>query len=201
MLEHVSPHAVAICVGRAPGGRGMAQEEVNDHLIRLARQGLRVVRLKGGDPMVFGRGGEEVQALVKAGVAVDLVPGLSSAWAALTLGGIPATHRGVSAVVTVVSGHEPERLPWPHLVGLGGTLVFLMAMAQLGAIAERLMAQGMSADTPAAVIEKASWPDQRMIVAPLRELAHAAEQQRMTPPAVVVVGHVVTVLPPIVGAP
>lgn len=195
VLERAKPGAMMLAAGRAPGRRGIPQDEVNQQMIDLARQGLKVVRLKGGDPMVFGRGGEEVRALMEAGIAVEVVPGISSAWGALTLAGIPATHRGVSAMVTVVSGHDPARLPWDHLAALGGTLVFLMAVSQLTAIVRQLIGHGMGGQVPAAVIEKASWPDQRVLISRLEDLPQLAEEQRVAPPSIIVVGDVVGVLP------
>jgi uroporphyrin-III C-methyltransferase/precorrin-2 dehydrogenase/sirohydrochlorin ferrochelatase len=158
------------------------------------------VRLKGGDPFVFGRGGEEWLACVAAGVPVTVVPGLSSAVAGPAAAGIPLTHRGLAADFTVVSGHlDPGRpadagIDWPGLANHAGTLVLLMAMDRLGLIADELIAHGMSPTTPAAVVHRATTDAQRVVRAPLSEIAAVAEAEGIGAPAVVVIGAVVDVL-------
>lgn len=195
VLEHVRPGALRQCVGKAPGGRGWTQAVINQELIFLARRWSRVVRLKGGDPFVFGRGGEEALALHQAGIAVEIVPGLSSAWGAPALGAVPVTHRGVAASVMVLEGHDPETLEWDVLGKTHATLVLLMAMGTIGVIAERLMDEGRDGATPAAVIEHASCPEQRVVRTTLRRLAHVIRTEQLVHPSVIVVGAVTDVLP------
>jgi uroporphyrin-III C-methyltransferase/precorrin-2 dehydrogenase/sirohydrochlorin ferrochelatase len=168
--------------------------------VQRARAGKRVVRLKGGDPFIFGRGGEEWLACVAAGVPVTVVPGLSSATAGPAMAGIPLTHRGVAADFTVVSGHlDPGRpadqgVDWPGLAAHAGTLVILMAMERLEFIARELITHGLPADTPSAVVHRATTDAQRIVRAPLGKLAEATEREGVGAPAVVVIGDVVDVL-------
>jgi uroporphyrin-III C-methyltransferase/precorrin-2 dehydrogenase/sirohydrochlorin ferrochelatase len=168
--------------------------------VSRARAGKRVVRLKGGDPFVFGRGGEEWLACVAAGVPVSVVPGVTSAVAAPAVAGIPLTHRGVAADFTVVSGHlDPGRpsdrgVDWPGLAASGGTLVLLMSMDRLDLIADELIRHGRPAATPSAVVHRATLDGQRVVRAPLRELAGAVRREGIGAPAVIVVGAVVDVL-------
>ncbi|WP_375475063.1 uroporphyrinogen-III C-methyltransferase [uncultured Jatrophihabitans sp.] len=186
--------------GKSAHRHNLTQQQINEVLVDRARAGKRVVRLKGGDPFVFGRGGEEWLACVAAGVPVHVVPGLSSALAAPAAAGIPLTHRGVAADFTVVSGHlDPGRpgdagVDWAALAATPGTLVLLMAMDRLGPIAGQLIAHGRSAATPAAVVHGASTAAQRVVRAPLAEIDAAARRAGVGAPAVVVVGEVVDVL-------
>ena len=162
VLALVPAHVELIDVGKRPG-RGVAQELTNVLLVQLARAGKRVVRLKGGDPFVFGRGGEEALALVEAGIPCEIVPGISSAVAAPAAAGIPVTHRGVSASFTVVTGHRQRGetpVNWAALAQAGGTIVVLMGVAQRREIAAALIAGGMAADTPVAAIRKATTDEQ-----------------------------------------
>jgi uroporphyrin-III C-methyltransferase len=147
-----------------------------------------VVRLKGGDPFVFGRGGEEALALATAGVSFEIVPGITSAFAAPAAAGIPVTHRGLSASVTVINGHDAEQHDWQGLAASSGTLVFLMAVERLEDIIDRLLANGRPEDEPAALIEWATTPRQRVVSAPLNEIVEAAFVATVQPPAVLVVG-------------
>jgi uroporphyrin-III C-methyltransferase/precorrin-2 dehydrogenase/sirohydrochlorin ferrochelatase len=188
VLEHAAPGADLIDVGKRPGGAGPSQQKINTLLVDLARQGRRVVRLKGGDPFVFGRGGEEALALAQAGVDFEIVPGISSALAAPAAAGIPVTHRGLSASVTIVNGHDADQHDWPALARGGGTLVFLMAVEHLETIARQLLAHGRAATEPAALIEWATLPRQRVLAAPLAEIASQARSSGFEPPAVLVVG-------------
>jgi uroporphyrin-III C-methyltransferase/precorrin-2 dehydrogenase/sirohydrochlorin ferrochelatase len=158
-----------------------------------------VVRLKGGDPFVFGRGGEEVLACAKAGVPVTVVPGVTSPIAAPALAGIPVTHRGVAHEFAVVSGHVPPESPqslvdWAALAKLRGTLVIMMGLKNLPAIAARLVADGRSADTPAAVVQEGSTEAQRVLRGTLGSIAAASREAGIRPPAVVVIGDVVATL-------
>ncbi|MBV9328758.1 MAG: uroporphyrinogen-III C-methyltransferase [Chloroflexi bacterium] len=188
VLAHASPTAERIDVGKRPGAHGATQSDINALLVDLARQGRRVVRLKGGDPFVFGRGGEEALALAAAGVDFEIVPGISSALAAPAAAGIPVTHRGLSASVTVVNGHDAAQHDWRALARGGGTLVFLMAVEHLETIVERLLAHGRSPEEPAALVEWATLPQQRVLAAPLAEIATQARLDQFEPPAVLVVG-------------
>jgi uroporphyrin-III C-methyltransferase len=177
--------ADALCVDR---GR-LDQAEIDDLLVRLGRRGLEVVRLKGGDPFVFGRGGEEVLALASAGVPFEVVPGVSAVAAVPAAAGIPITHRGISSQVTIVSGHDPDDVDFADLANAPGTLVLFMGLAALPAIVQGLVAAGKAPGTPTAVISRGTTPEQRTVVGPLREIAEAARS--LQPPALVVVGGVV----------
>ena len=176
--------ADAIRIGREP----LEQEEINRMLVRLARRGLDIVRLKGGDPFLFGRGGEEALALVEAGVPFEVVPGVSSLAAVPASAGIPVTHRGIASQVTIVNGHGP--LDFASLAAAPGTLVLFMGLGRLEALADGLIEHGRAPSTPAAVIASGTLPDQRVVVAPLDRIAEAAED--LAPPALVVVGDVVS---------
>jgi uroporphyrin-III C-methyltransferase/precorrin-2 dehydrogenase/sirohydrochlorin ferrochelatase len=186
--------------GKSAHRHNLTQAEINEVLIDRARAGRRVVRLKGGDPFVFGRGGEEWLACVSAGVPVTVVPGISSALAGPALAEIPLTHRGVAADFTVVSGHlDPGRpadegIDWPGLATHAGTLVLLMAMDRLDLITKELVEHGKDPATPAAVVYKATTADQRVVRARLDTLAEAAARDGIGAPAVVVIGDVVDVL-------
>jgi uroporphyrin-III C-methyltransferase len=175
----------------------LGQREIDDLLVRLGRRGLEVVRLKGGDPFVFGRGGEEALALAQAGVPYEVVPGVSSLAAVPGAAGIPVTHRGIASQVTAVAGHDPSELDFDVLARMDGTLVFFMGLAALPAIAEGLVGAGKAPDTPAAVVSGGTTTDQTTVVAPLRDLAEAAAA--LASPALVVVGEVVR-LAEILGA-
>jgi uroporphyrin-III C-methyltransferase len=168
----------------------LTQEQVNDLLVEHGRAGRRVVRLKGGDPFVFGRGGEEVEALVAAGLEYEVVPGVSNLTAAPALAGIPLTHRGVSAEITVITGTsgDGEDLDYARLAASPGTLVIFMGLRRLAHIADNLILAGRSVDEPAAVISHASLPDQRVVVAPLSSIAAAASE--LASPALAIVGPV-----------
>ena len=169
------------------------QAELNTLLVELGRQGLEVVRLKGGDPFVFGRGGEEAEALVAAGVPYEVVPGVSALSAVPASAGIPVTHRGVSAQVTLVSGHSAagEVLDFAQLAGTPGTLVVFMGLAHLEEIAVGLIDAGKAPYTPAAVVSRGTLPDGRSVTGELREIARLA--RGIESPALLVVGDVVAV--------
>jgi uroporphyrin-III C-methyltransferase/precorrin-2 dehydrogenase/sirohydrochlorin ferrochelatase len=193
-------------VGKTPRGPAADQADINALLVERARQGDVVVRLKGGDPFVLGRGAEEVAACAAAGLEVEVVPGVSSVTAAATLAGIPLTRRGTAQEFTVASGHVPPGDPrstvnWPVLAGGTGTIVLLMAVANLAVIAEALIAGGRSPSTPAAVIENASLPGQRIVRGSLGTIAAQAVEDGVEPPAIVVVGAVVSDLTDAAGAP
>jgi uroporphyrin-III C-methyltransferase / precorrin-2 dehydrogenase / sirohydrochlorin ferrochelatase len=200
LLDSLADDVEVIDCGKSAHRHNLTQAEINAVLVERALAGKRVVRLKGGDPFVFGRGGEEWLACLAAGVPVTVVPGLTSATAGPALAGIPLTHRGLAADFTVVSGHlDPGRpvgegVDWPGLAAHGGTLVLLMAMERLALIAKELIEHGRSPATPAAVVHKATLPGQRVVRAPLEQIAAAAEREGIGAPAVVVVGAVVDVL-------
>ena len=180
-------------VGKRPGAPGMSQDEINDQLVRLGRSGRRVVRLKGGDPFVFGRGGEEAQALASAGVPFEVVPGVTAGVAAPAYAGIAVTHRDAASAVAFVTGHEdPERresaLDWEALARFPGTLVFYMGVRSLSLIAERLTAAGRPTEEPAAVVERGTLPGQRTISGTLADIAARCEEAALKAPAITLVG-------------
>ncbi|MBV8080850.1 MAG: uroporphyrinogen-III C-methyltransferase [Actinobacteria bacterium] len=172
---------------------GMAQHELNDLLVDLGRQGFDVVRLKGGDPFVFGRGGEEALALLEADLPFEVVPGVSAMSAVPASAGIPITHRGVSAQVTLVSGHSAngDELDYAQLAGTPGTLIVFMGLAQLPKLAASLIAAGKPADTPAAVVSRGTHADGESVSGELHEIAELAAD--LSSPALLVVGDVVAV--------
>ena len=188
----LAPGAEVIDVGKLPGHHAVPQSEIERILVERALAGLTVVRLKGGDPYVFGRGGEEVAAAVGAGVPVTVVPGVSSAVGVPGAAGIPVTHRGVSHVVTIISGHVPlDDQRARALADLGGTVVVLMGMHNLVPIAAALERCGLNPDTPAAVVERGFTPDQRSLIGTLGTLPGLVERGGAASPAVIVIGEVV----------
>ncbi|GLY01415.1 uroporphyrinogen-III C-methyltransferase [Actinoplanes sp. NBRC 101535] len=198
LLGELRPEVELIDAAKIPYGPSAAQEEINRILVDRAAQGKFVVRLKGGDNFVFGRGGEEAQACAKAGVPVRVVPGVTSSIAAPALAGVPVTHRGVAHEFTVVSGHIPPEHPdslvdWAALARLRGTLVVLMGLKNLPFIAARLIAEGRAAGTPVAVVQEGSTSHQRSLRSTLGEVADEVAKAGIRPPAVVVIGEVVTV--------
>jgi len=198
LLGELRPEVEFVDAAKIPYGPAAAQEEINRILVERALEGKFVVRLKGGDPFVFGRGGEEAIACARAGVPVLVVPGVTSSIAVPALAGIPVTHRGVAHEFTVVSGHVPPDSPaslvdWPALGRLRGTVVVLMGLKNLPAIAARLIAEGRPADTPVAVVQEGSTVHQRVLRSSLAAVAVEAAEAGIRPPAVVVVGDVVDV--------
>ena len=168
----------------------LSQERINRLLVELALEGLEVVRLKGGDPFVFGRGGEEALALAEAGIRFEVVPGVSALAAVPAAAGIPLTHRGVSAQVRILSGRSADGEPELEAATGAGTLVLFMALNELASVCERLLAGGLDPATPAAVISRGTCPDQEVVVADVADIAEAAAG--LPGPALVVVGEVVT---------
>jgi uroporphyrin-III C-methyltransferase / precorrin-2 dehydrogenase / sirohydrochlorin ferrochelatase len=196
LLDLLPSGVEVIDVGKNPRGHAAEQAEINRLLVDRARQGGVVVRLKGGDPFVLGRGSEEVDACVAEGITVEVVPGLSSSLAAATLAGVPLTERGTTQHFTVVSGHVPpgdarSSVDWSLLAATDATLVLLMAVANLRAISVALVDNGRKPETPVAIVENASLPTQRVITATLGEVADVAEAHVVVPPAVVIIGDVV----------
>ncbi|RDG38529.1 uroporphyrinogen-III C-methyltransferase [Streptomyces corynorhini] len=196
LLNELPPHVELIDAAKIPYGRAMAQEAINDALIEHARAGKAVVRLKGGDPFVFGRGMEEVHALAAAGIACTVVPGISSSISVPGAAGIPVTHRGVAHEFTVVSGHvAPEDarslVDWAALAKLRGTIVVLMGVDKIGSIARALMEHGKAPETPLALIQEGTTAAQRRVDATLATVAEVVRAQEVRPPAVIVIGDVV----------
>jgi uroporphyrinogen III methyltransferase / synthase len=192
-LDGARPDAELRYVGKEPGSTAVSQDEINAQLVALGQAGRRVVRLKGGDPFVFGRGGEEAEALAAAGVRFEVVPGVTAGVAAPAYAGIPVTQRALSSAVAFVTGHEdPSKdgsaLDWEALARFPGTLVFYMGIKSLPLIAERLMAAGRPGSEPAAVVASGTHPSQTTVSGTLAEIASLAEGLR--PPAVTVVGPV-----------
>lgn len=201
LLDELHRDVELIDAAKLPRGRSAQQEEINRILVDRARQGKVVVRLKGGDPYVFGRGFEEALACAAAGVGWTAVPGITSSISVPAALGIPVTHRGVAHEFTVVSGHLPpghadSLVNWPGLARLSGTLVLLMAVENLPPITRTLIEHGRAADTPAATIADGTLPGQRMVTSDLAGIAGATAAAGIRAPAVVVVGEVVTVAGP-----
>jgi uroporphyrin-III C-methyltransferase len=196
LVAEAPPAAERVFAGKARGFAALEQHEIEALLIARALAGKHVVRLKGGDPYVFGRGGEEVASLVAAGVPVEVVPGVSSAVAAPASAGIPVTHRELSSSLTIVTGHEDPTKPeaavdWDWLAASHGTVVILMGLSQLPGIRDRLIAGGRSPETPAAAIASGTRPEQRVVSATLVDLPEVVAAAQLVAPALVVVGDVV----------
>ncbi|MGH7957592.1 MAG: uroporphyrinogen-III C-methyltransferase [Opitutaceae bacterium] len=184
-----------VFVGKKGGGFCCPQHRIEETLIRLARQGKRVVRLKGGDPFIFGRGGEEAEALAAAGIPFEIVPGVTAALAAAAYAGIPLTHRAHSSGVVFLTGHEDPHKPdaairWEDYGRLGATLCVYMGMKNLGTITRRLQAGGLAAETPAAVIQCATTADHRQMISSVGTIALESEHAGFGAPAIVVIGEV-----------
>jgi uroporphyrinogen III methyltransferase/synthase len=194
-LAGARPDAELLYVGKEPGEAAVAQDQIESIMVDRAAAGLSVVRLKGGDPFVFGRGGEEAEALAAAGVDFEVVPGVTSGVAAPAFAGIPLTHRDDASAVAFVTGHEdPEKdesaIDWPALGAFPGTLVLYMGVKRLPRIAERLIAAGRDAAEPAAAIERGTLPGQRTVTATLGELPAAAAAEDIRAPAILLIGPV-----------
>jgi len=189
LLDELDPEVEVVEAGKAPHAHTLTQHQINELLVERAQAGKRVVRLKGGDPFVLGRGGEEVAACVAAGVPVDVVPGVTSAIAVPGAAGIPVTHRGLSRQVTIVSAHDSDT-DWSALARLDGTLVLLMGVARLTDHAARLVAAGLAPTTPVAVVENGTLPSQRTTTGTLADIGAVAAARGVGNPAVVVVGDV-----------
>jgi uroporphyrin-III C-methyltransferase/precorrin-2 dehydrogenase/sirohydrochlorin ferrochelatase len=197
LLDELPPDVEIIDAAKIPYGRAMTQDEINAALISNARAGRFVVRLKGGDPFVFGRGAEEVLACLQAGLPVTVVPGVTSAIAVPAAAGVPVTHRGMAQEFHVISAHVPpddekSTVDWPAVAASSGTLVLLMATERLHLIAEVLIRNGRLPGTPVLVVADGTLPTQRTINGTLQTVASQAAAAGIRPPAVVVVGEVVT---------
>ncbi len=198
LLKHVPASATKIYAGKKGGTKHThTQEEINQMLVDWALAGKMVVRLKGGDPFIFGRGGEELEELAKAGVPFEVVPGVTSATAAATYAGIPITHRAHTASVSFITGHEEpgkenSNLDWSKLATGAGTLVIYMGIKNLPMIVDNLINNGRDPQTPVAVVRWASTPEQQSVVATLETIVHKVEEAAIKPPALVIVGEVVS---------
>jgi uroporphyrinogen III methyltransferase/synthase len=195
-LEYAHPKAELIYVGKQGGSHTMSQEDINALLCEKAVRGLNIVRLKGGDPFIFGRGGEEAQELFKAGVPFEVIPGITSAIAVPAYAGIPLTHRDYTATVAFITGHEDptkeqSNIEWEKLATSVGTLVFLMGIGNLAEIAKNLIQFGRSQDTPVAVIQQGTIAKQKTVVGTLQNITGKAGEQGIKPPGIIVVGEVV----------
>jgi uroporphyrin-III C-methyltransferase len=190
MLDEARPGAIRIFAGKTPHRHTMAQAEINSLLINYASLGYTVARLKGGDPFIFGRGGEEALALADAGIPFEIVPGVTSAIAAPAYAGIPVTHRGASTAVTIITGHEGTTVDWKALAALGGTIVILMGVATLPSITQCLIANGLAPATPAAVIQNGTTNIQRSVSGTVADIATLAAEAGLESPATTVIGAV-----------
>jgi uroporphyrin-III C-methyltransferase len=206
VLELAPPQAERICVGKTVDRPGWRQEDTNRLLVAEARAGKAVVRLKGGDPFVFGRGGEEALACREAGIDVEVVSGVSSAVAAPAAAGIPVTHRGMATGVAFVTGHEDPTKPdsqvdWEALARFHGTLVFLMGVGRLGRITGRLLAGGRAPDTPVALVRWGTTERQEVLTGDLLGISDAARRAGFASPATIVIGEVVDLHAVLAAAP
>jgi uroporphyrin-III C-methyltransferase/precorrin-2 dehydrogenase/sirohydrochlorin ferrochelatase len=197
ILALVRRDARLIPVGKSPHGPSTNQQAINNLLVRLVRQGLRVCRLKGGDPLIFGRGGEEIEALTEAGLPVEVVPGITAAAGCAAAMAIPLTHRDVSSAVTFVTGHDAgddapgSGVDWPALAASRQTLAIYMSVARLERICARLIENGRAPDTPAAIIENGTTEAQRDVVGTLETIAAQTIEHNIAAPAMLIVGDVV----------
>ncbi|RED64101.1 uroporphyrinogen-III C-methyltransferase [Cohnella lupini] len=196
LLNHARPDAERIYVGKLPDRHTMKQEDINQLLVDLALQGKTVIRLKGGDPTVFGRVGEEADLLQKNGILYEIIPGITSAIAVPAYAGIPVTHRDMASSFSVITGHEsPDKLDhsiyWDKVTNATGTLVFLMGVAKIGYISEQLIKHGRSVDTPVALVQWGTRAEQRTVVGTLGDIDEKVKAANLKPPAVIVVGDVV----------
>ncbi len=196
ILKMLPESAEKIDVGKYAGNHKLSQWQINELLVKRAKEGKIVVRLKGGDPYLFGRGGEEAQTLAQEGIEVEIVPGITSAIAVPAYAGIPITHRDYASMVTFITGHEdPEKedtaLDWELLARFKGTLVILMGVSMLSRNVKELVKHGKSIDTPVAVIERGTRPDQRVTIGTLADIVGLCKQRKVKAPAITVIGDVV----------
>ncbi|MDI6783057.1 MAG: uroporphyrinogen-III C-methyltransferase [bacterium] len=196
LLSYARPEAELIYVGKTGGDHTLPQEQINQLLIEKAQSGKTVCRLKGGDPCVFGRGGEEAEELVAAGLEFEFIPGITSAIAVPAYAGIPVTHREYTSTFAVITGHEDptkdsSSIQWEKLATSVGTLVFLMGVGNLPLIVEQLIKYGRPKDTPVALIRHGTLPKQETLIGTLADIAAKAKQQKFKPPAIIIVGEVV----------
>jgi uroporphyrin-III C-methyltransferase len=196
LLALARPGTDKIYAGKRAGVKSCKQDEISDTLVRLAKDGKRVLRLKGGDPFVFGRGGEEAQALARARVPFRIVPGITAGIGGLAYAGIPLTHRDIASAATFVTGHDregivPETVDWTAIARGSPVIVLYMGLTQLARNATRLIAAGRPADEPVAIISRATTPAQRVVVASLADAAASAAAAGIEAPTIIVIGEVV----------
>lgn len=200
IISEIPESKIKIYVGRAVGDPTTHQKETNNRMVEYAGKGLNVLRLKGGDPFIFGRGAEEAEFLAERGIKFEIVPGISSAVASPAYAGIPLTHRALASSVAIVTGHEEDgkseanrAVNWPALAKASDTIVVLMGIAQLEKIASDLVSNGRSPDTPVAIIEKGTTASQRTVTGTLATISSVAVESKVVPPAIIVIGDVVSV--------
>lgn len=196
LLNEARPEAEKIYVGKADRLHILEQDSINQLLLEKAREGKMVVRLKGGDPFVLGRGGEEANALAKNGISFEVVPGISSAVAVPAYAGIPVTHRGVASSVTIITGHKaPEesepKIAWDKISAATDTLVILMGLGNLAYVVDQLIKNGKSPSTPVAVITQGTTGRQRCLIGTLEDILAKVKTENLRPPSVIVIGNVV----------
>ncbi|MCG2579984.1 MAG: uroporphyrinogen-III C-methyltransferase [Marinobacter sp.] len=194
ILELIPESAERIHVGKQRANHTLPQDQINNRLVELARSGRRVVRLKGGDPFIFGRGGEEIETLAEAGIRFQVVPGITAASGCAAYAGIPLTHRNYAQSVRFVTGHlknDTCDLPWKDFVQNNQTLVFYMGLVGLPIICRELIAHGMASDTPVALVSKGTTPDQEVITGDLSTIVARVNEREVQPPTLVIIGQVV----------
>ncbi|WNY23181.1 Uroporphyrinogen-III C-methyltransferase [Methanimicrococcus hongohii] len=196
ILSLIPEKTEKIDAGKYSGNHTLTQDKINEAIIEKAKEGKTVLRLKGGDPYVFGRGGEEAEELVKVGIEFEVVPGITSAVAAPAYAGIPVTHRNSNSMVTFITGHEdPTKeetgLDWELLAKFDGTLVIFMGVKMLERNCGELLKYGMDPKTPVALVEKGTRPDQRVTIGKLENIAALAEERNVKAPAITIIGNVV----------
>jgi uroporphyrin-III C-methyltransferase/precorrin-2 dehydrogenase/sirohydrochlorin ferrochelatase/uroporphyrin-III C-methyltransferase len=195
ILNLIAKGATRFFAGKSCKQHVMTQDEINDLLVSLARAGRKVVRLKGGDPFIFGRGGEEAEFLTDHGIAFEVIPGISSASGCSASTGIPLTHRGLATSVRYITGHYKDAetvLDWKGMADTETTLVVYMGLANLALIARKLMEHGLEGSYPAAAIQEGTTEKQRVIVSDLQSIAHKAHEAKLEPPTLIIIGRVVT---------
>lgn len=195
LMALIPQRCVRHYVGKSSGHHSLAQEQINQLLAQLAQQGLRVARLKGGDPFIFGRGSEELDYLLKQQISCQVIPGITAASGCTAYAGIPLTHRGVAQSCQFITGHLQQdgalHLPWQGLASPNQTLVFYMGLSSLAEISNNLMRAGLAADTPAALIGNGTYANQQVLRGTLAQLKEMAAQAQLTPPTLTIIGHVV----------
>ncbi|SFM55759.1 uroporphyrinogen-III C-methyltransferase [Marinobacter zhejiangensis] len=195
ILELIPEEAERIHVGKRRSEHTLPQDQINQRLVELAKKGKRVVRLKGGDPFIFGRGGEEIETLAEAGVRFQVIPGITAASGCAAYSGIPLTHRSHAQSVRFVTGHLKDDtcdLPWQDFVQNNQTLVFYMGLVGLPVITRELVKHGMSEDMPVALVSKGTTPEQKVVVGDLSNIVERVKDSGVTAPTIIIIGHVVS---------